>query len=219
MYALIAGCGKVGHQLTRVLLAMDNEVLVIDKDRRICDTVNEELGRVALLGDATRIEVLKESGAARANLVIAVTARDEDNLAICQTAKQAFNTPRTISVIKDPQNEALFKILGVDKVVNGTHLVVANIEDELPGQSLVHLMSLASQQEIITVTIPEDAAARGKSLGDIPLPPGSFISLVIKPDGPHLPTDDVVLMVDDQVVAVTSLGDERILFETFTGVE
>ena len=219
MYILIVGCGKIGYQLARAMLAIGHEVLAIEKDPSRCETINDELGRVAFQGDGTRVQTLKEAGVARADVVIAVTERDEDNLATCQIAKHLYHAPKTISLIKDPQNEALFKELGVDGIINNTHLVLSTIEEDLPGYSLVHLMNLRSpDQEMVSVTIPHDAAVVGQLLGDIALPPKSFISLVVKQEGPTLPYDELMLEAEDDVVAVTSTDEELLLFETLTGV-
>ena len=134
MYIVIVGCGRVGYHLTRALLAVGNEVLVIDIDPRRCEALRDELGSVAVAmqGDGTRVEVLKQAGVERAGVVIAVASRDEDNLATCQLAKHMFNTPNTMALIRDPQNEALFRMLGVDVIIDGTQLIVSTIEEELP---------------------------------------------------------------------------------------
>ena len=223
MYVVIIGCGNVGYHLTKSLLAMGHEVLVVEKDLQRCQALQDELGSVARQGDGTNVQVLKEAGTARADVVIAVARRDEDNLATCQLAKHLFNTPKTMALVKEPQNEALFKLLGIDVTINSTHLVLSTIEEEIPGHSLVHLTNLMSlealQMEMISINVPPDATVVGKSLDNIVLPPNSFISLVVKNQGPMLPTDDLVLDSGDEVVAVTSPEEEQVLYETLTGVE
>ncbi len=220
MYIVVVGCGNVGYHLTKALLAIGHETLIIDKDARLCDSLEDELGSVVLQGDGTEVQVLKKAGVGRADLIIAATPRDEDNLATCQLAKHLFETPNTMALIKDPQNEALFKLLGVDVIVNSTHLILSTIEGEIPGHPLVHLMNLkALHLEMISINIPQDAAVVGKSLEDIDLPPSSFISLVVKHQGPVMPSEEVVLDSGDDVVAVTSPEEEQLLFETLTGVE
>ena len=201
MYIVVVGCGKVGYYLTRALLAMGHETLVIEKDSHRCDSLRDELGSVALQGDGTEFRVLEEAGAARADVVIAVATRDEDNLATCQLAKHLFNTPRVMALVKDPQNEALFKLLGVDVTINSTHLVLSTIEEEIPGHALVHLVNLRTlDKEMISVNIPSDAAVVGKPLSDIELPPNSFISLVVKTQTAVLPSQDLILDSGDDVV-------------------
>lgn len=222
MYIVVVGCGRVGYQLARALLAMGNEVLVIDKDSVRCQALREELGSVAVAsnGDGTSVEVLKEAGVARADVVITVMTRDEDNLCTCQLAKHMFNTPNTMALVRDPQYEPLFKLLGVDVTINATQLIVSSIEDELPGRALMHLMNLNSlDRKMISVKIPPDAAVVGQELGNVNLPPNSFISLVVKPHRPVLPADDVVLSPGDDVVVVASPDEEQLLYEALTGVE
>lgn len=222
MYIVVVGCGRVGYQLTRALLAMGNEVLVIDKDSTRCEALRDEIGSVAVAynGDGTTVEALTEAGVVRADVVIAVMTRDEDNLCACQIAKHLFHTPNTMALIRDPQNEPLFKLLGVDVSINATQLIVSTIEEELPGRALVHLMNLNSLDlKMISVKIPPDAAVVGKELGSVNLPPNSFVSLVVKPQRPLLPADDVVLNSGDDVVVVASSDEEQLLYEALTGVE
>ena len=199
---------------------MGHEVLAIEKDLHRCDSVRDELGSAAQHGDGTEMQVLSEAGAARADVVIAVATRDADNLATCQMAKHHFKTPWTIALVKDPQNEALFKLLGVDVTINSTHLILSTIEGKITGHPLVHLMNLQPPQtEIVSINIPRDAAVVGKPIGAIEMPPLSFISLVAKSQGPILPAEDVVLDPGDDVVAVTSTDEEQLLYETLTDVE
>ena len=220
MYVVIVGCGRVGYHLTRALLAIGHEVTVIERDANRCRQIGDEMGSITLQGDGTSLETLKEAGAARADLVIAVTDTDEVNLAVCQMAKVAFNVVRTMALVKNPSHEALFRLLGVDVVINGTHLILSTIEEEVPGRPLVHLMNLQGHNmDIVTLSIPDDAAVVGKPLSQVDMPPNSFIALVVKDSGPVLPSDDLVLAPKDDVVAVTVPDEEQTLHETLTGVE
>ena len=220
MYVVVVGCGNVGYDLTRALLAMGHETLAIEKDPQRCQSLRDEFGSVGLHGDGTDLSVLKQAGVGRADVLVAVAARDEDNLAACQLAKHYFNTPTTMALVREPQNDALFKLLGVDITVNSTHLILSSIEEEIPGHALVHLMNLkALQLQLISINIPSDATVAGKSLGDIELPPNSFISLLVKNDGAVLPSDTTVLDPGDDVVVVTSPEEEQLLYDTLTGVE
>ena len=226
VYVVIVGGGRVGNDLARAVLAMGHETLVIDQDSDRCDAIRGELGNVVLHGNGTEVEVLREAGTVRADVTIAATSRDEDNLAVCQLAKNMFHTPKTISLVKDPQNEGLFKLLGVDVTVNTTHLILSIIEAEIPGQSLVHLTTLtspgaleAAERQMVSISIPPDASSVGKHLGELVLPPHSFISLVVKSEGPALPQDDIRLEPGDRVVGVTSPDEEQLLHDTLTGIE
>ena len=219
MYVVIVGCSESGYHLSKALIAGGHEVVVVDKNPERFQLLTEELGSVALLGDGTDEAPLKRAGIARADVVVSLTGNDSTNLVISQMTKHIFQVPRTMALIKDPKNEPIFHQIGVDVVVNSTHLVLASLEEGVPGRPLVHLMNLrAPGMELVSVSIPEDSNIIGKRLSEIKLPPNSFISLMIKKDGATLPTGRSVVEPNDELVAVTSAGDEQILYDILTGV-
>ena len=219
MYVVIVGCSESGYHLSKALIAGGHEVVVVDKNPDRFQLLTEELGSVALLGDGTDEAILKRAGIARADVVVSLTGNDATNLVISQMTKHIFQVPRTMALIKDPKNEPIFHQIGVDVVVNSTHLVLASLEEGVPGRPLVHLMNLrVPGMELVSVSIPEDSNIIGKRLSEIELPPNSFISLMIKKDGATLPTGRSVVEPNDELVAVTSAGDEQILYDILTGV-
>ena len=192
---------------------------MIEKNLERFQLLTEELGSVALLGDGTDEVTLKRAGVTRADVVVSLTGVDATNLVISQMTKHIFKVPRTMAIIKDPKNEPIFHEVGVDVVVNSTHLVLASLEEGVPGRPLVHLMNLrAPGMELVSVSIPEDSNIIGKRLSEIELPPNSFISLMIKKSGATLPTGRSVVEPEDELVAVTPAGDEQILYDILTGV-
>ncbi len=220
MYIVVVGCGRIGSHLAKALMAVGHEVTAVEKDPARFRYVAQDMGSVAMQGDGASIETLREAGAGRAELVIAVTESDESNLAVCQMAKEVLKTPRTMAVIKNPGHEGLFRALGVDNVVNSTRLILSTIEEEVPDAPLVHLLNLPRHSmDIISLSIPGDAAAVGKPLAELDLPPNSFITLVVNGSGPTLPRDDLVLGAGDDVVMVTEPDEEQTLLDTLTGVE
>ena len=220
MYVVIVGCSEVGYHLSRALLASGHEVVVIEKDHDRHQLLTDELGSVALQGDGTEERTLRRAGVTRADVLIAVTGRDETNLVVCQMTKHVFQVPRTMALVKDPKNEPIFHVLGVDVVVNATHQILASFEEGVPGRPLVHLLDLRpSGMELVSVSIPDDADIVGKRLEEVELPPKSFISLVVKKTGAELPSGHLVLEAEDELVAVTQIGDEQILYDILTGVQ
>ncbi len=218
MFAVIVGCSDVSYHLAGSLLTTGHEVVVVEQRRSRCRLLNDELGGIAFQGDGADEDVLRQAGVARADVLVATTGRDETNLVVCQITKHLFQVPRIITVIKDPKNEPVFHLLGVDVVVNSHHLVLANVEDGLPGRPLVHLKSLrAPLTELISISIPSTARIVGMRLEDLELPPRNFVSLVIKKDGAKLPSNGLVLEAEDELLAVTMTGDEQTLYDIFTG--
>ncbi|MBI4302011.1 MAG: TrkA family potassium uptake protein [Chloroflexi bacterium] len=219
MYIIVAGGGKVGYYLTKALLSEGHEVLVIERDAKKCDNINEELGSVAVRGDACEATTLVEVGTGRAEMVIAVTGDDEDNLVVCQVAKHMFHVPRTIARINNPKNEIVFKKLGIDVTVSSTNLILEHIEQEVPTHPLTHLLTLRGDGlEVVDVRITPDSTVVGKPLREIALPADSVLALVINRErGVQIPTGDTVFRVGDQVVAVTKEEAEAALRAALTG--
>ena len=219
MYVVIVGCSESGYHLSKALIAGGHEVVVVEKSPERFQLLNEELGSVALLGDGTDEATLKRAGVARADVVVSLTGADATNLVISQMTKHIFQVPRTMALIEDPKNEPIFHEIGVDVVVNSTHLVLASLEEGIPGRPLVHLMNLrVPGMELVSVSIPEDANIIGKPLNEIELPPNSFITLMVKKGGATLPTGRSVVETEDELVAVVPEGEEQILYDILTGV-
>ena len=219
MYVVIVGCSESGYHLSKALIAGGHEVVVVEKSPERFQLLNEELGSVALLGDGTDEATLKRAGVARADVVVSLTGADATNLVISQMTKHIFQVPRTMALIEDPKNEPIFHEIGVDVVVNSTHLVLASLEEGIPGRPLVHLMNLrVPGMELVSVSIPEDANIIGKPLNEIELPPNSFITLMVKKSGATLPTGRSVVDPEDELVAVVPEGEEQILYDILTGV-
>ena len=194
-------------------------MVVVEHSHTRYELLREELGSVAFPGDGTDPLALEKAGANRADILIATTDRDETNLVACQIAKHVYQTNRTIALIKDPKNEPIFQILGIDAVINSTHLILDNLEEQILGRPLLRLMNLrSSSMELVSITIPEDANVMGQRLGKVELPPRSYISLVVKPSGVERPSADLILEAADEIIAVTPSGGEQTLYDILTGI-
>ncbi len=219
MYIIVIGGSRVGYYLTRALLDEGHEVLIIEKNAAFCETINEEMGSVCVRGDGCEAATLEEVGTGRADMLVAVTGDDEDNLVACQVAKYKFNVPRTIARIRNPQNEAIFKKLGIDVTVSTTNIILEAIEKEVPTHPLTHLLTISDKGlEIVEVRIPPTSTSINKQLKEIPMPQGSKLALIIpKNRKPRMPTPNTVLREGDQVIALTTPELEQELRAALTG--
>jgi trk system potassium uptake protein TrkA len=219
MYIIVIGGGKIGYHLGKALLDEGHEILVIEKDADKVELICSELGSVCVRGDGCETTTLDEAGTSRADMLIAVTGDDEDNLVACQVAKHKFNVPRTIARISNPKNEAIFKKLGIDATVSSTNVILEYIEQEVPTHPLTHLLEIRDEGlEIVEVKIPPESAAVGKAIKDLPLPPESTLSLLIrKQEKPRIPTGNTVLQAEDQIIAVTPPESEQALRAALRG--
>lgn len=216
MYILIGGGGDVGYYLTRNLLGQGHEVLLIEKGSSRYQTLSEDLGQSVIKGDACEASVLEDAGARRADVIIAVTGDDEDNLVMCQVAKKRFSVARTIARLNNPRHEALFEKLGIDVTVSPTKAILSLIESELPGPRFVQLMRLKrAGLEILDMSIPTSSPVVGKPLSQINLPRRCNLALVIREREPIFPTGDTVLQANDEVYALVNSDAEEELRRTF----
>lgn len=218
MYIIVVGGGKVGYYLAKELVEEGHEVLVIEKDATKVERIAEDLGDITLRGDGCEAATMEMAGFGRADMVIAVTGDDEDNLVVCQVAKAKFNVPRALARINNPKNEEIFKRLGIDTTVSATSAILAQIEQELPTHPLIPLLTLkGGGLEMVEVKVPENSAVVGKRIGEILLPQQSIIALIVDEDGvPRVPKSDTVVRAGDEVVAVTRTENEDALRSVLT---
>jgi trk system potassium uptake protein TrkA len=217
VYVIIAGAGKVGWNLARELLEKENEVTVIESDRRRYLTVEQELEHAVHYGDATELWVLERAGINRADLVVAVTGDDEDNLLICQVAKEKYLVDRIIARCNNPRNLEHFKLLGIQPAVSATDLILRLIEHEVPRYGLVHLLDLPEERlEIIELVVSDGAPAAGRRIIDIDLPEGALIVAVLRAEGGgFVPKADTRIKAGDEVLLVLDPGLEDAITEYF----
>ena len=204
MYAIVAGGGKVGANVTRSLLAMGHEVTLIEQDSERFEQLEAELGVVALHGDATEIYVLERAGVARPpDIVLAVTGDDEDNLVISQIAKDGFGVPKAIARVNDPRNQPHFDLLGITQTVCATSGILGLVEHEVPEHGLVKLLELRREGfEVVEVQVPAGSPAAGKRVASLALPQGSRLVSVMRGGAAELAVGETVIRPGDQVVAV-----------------
>ena len=203
MYIIVVGAGKVGWNLARELLEKEHEVTVIESDRRRYLTVEQELEHNVSYGDASELWVLERAGIQRADMVIAVTGDDEDNMLICQVAKEKYLVDRIIARVNNPRNLEHFELLGIKPVVSATDLILRLIEHEVPEYGLVHLLDLPEQRlEIIEMLLKEDSRGAGQRVGDLQMPEGTLLISVLRGGEGFVPTADTVLEAGDEILAV-----------------
>ena len=220
MYIIVIGGGRLGYYLLKALLNEGHEVLVLEKDARICKTITDELGSVCFRGDGCEAATLAEVGTGRADMFVAVTGDDEDNLVACQVAKHKHNVPRTIARIRNPKNASLFKKLGVDVTVSSTDLIIEAIEREVPTHSLTQLLTLDEKGLVIVdVKISPESSTVGKVVNDLSLPKDSKLALIIPSEGSaHVPTAHTILKAGDQIIAITPPESQKALKAALRGI-
>jgi len=209
MHILIVGAGKVGLNLGRELRAKQHEVVLIEADAARYAAIEEEFEHQAQYGDGSEIWVLERAGIERADLVIAVTGDDEDNILIAQIAREKYGVDRVVSRCNNPRNLQHFELLGAKPAVSATDLILRLIEHEVPKYGLVHLLDLPQERlEIIELEVQPGSLADGRMVKDLGLPDGSLVIAVLRDGTGFVPLADSIIEAGDELLLVLDTGLE-----------
>ncbi len=211
MYIVIAGGGKVGANLAKSVIDLGHEVTLVEQRRERFELLEEEFEHNVQLGDATELFVLERAGLARPpDLVVAVTGDDEDNMIICQIARERYGVESVIARVNDPRNQEHFDLLGISPTVSATSIIMAMIEHEVPEHGLIHLLELRKENlEIVEVQLEADSPCIGKEVSRIELPSGSRLITVMREGKAQMGDGETQLQAGDQVLAVLEPGKEE----------
>ncbi|MBX5468651.1 MAG: NAD-binding protein [Thermoleophilaceae bacterium] len=216
MYIIVVGAGKVGWNLARELIGKGNEVTLIESDRVRYAVVEEELEHAVHYGDGSELWVLERAGIARADMVIAVTGDDEDNILICQVAREKYGVERVIARCNNPRNLPHFELLGIKPAVSATDLILRLIEHEVPRYGFLHLLDLPQERlEIIEIEVQEGSPAAGRQVQELGLPDGSLVISILRDGTGFVPLADSVIEAGDEVLLVLDTGLEQKIMDRF----
>ena len=210
MYTLIAGGGKVGANVARTLLRLGHEVTLIEQRHDRYESLETEFEHQVQNGDATEVYVLERAGIKRPpDLVLALTGDDEDNIVICQLAREKYGVDKVIARVNDPRNQQYFDLLGIGQTVCATSNILALVEHEVPEHELVHLLELRKENlEIVEVQIDKDAPCAGRMIERLQLPEGARLISVMRDGKSEIAIGTTELQPGDQVLAVLQPGKE-----------
>jgi trk system potassium uptake protein len=218
MHIVIIGAGKIGYFLAKMLIKDKHTVSIVDKDKARCEEIAKELEAVVINGDGCESRIMEEAGVVRADVLAAVTGEDEDNLIVCQLAKEQFNVRRTVGRVNDPENEHVFAQLGIDVPVDSTKIIAKVIEEEVSFSDFVNLMSFKrGKLTIVRVDLPGDSPVINKQVREILWPENSVIVSLVRQEEVIVPKGDTVFKAGDDVIALTLIGNEPKLLNLLAG--
>lgn len=219
MLALIVGGGRGGSYLARDLLGQGYQVKVVERRPEIVAKLRQEIDGEIVCGDGCSPEVLEQVGVSQADLVVALTHDDEDNLVVCRMAKHHFHVPRVIARVSNPLNEWLYtKAWGVDVAISQVHLTSKVIEEEIGLGELVTLLKLnRGAASLVELRLPETSPCRGKAIRDLGLPAEAVVVSVIRAGQLVIPRGDTQLETGDEILAVSTVAAEPALKAVLVG--
>ena len=219
MNLIIAGGRKEIHFLIKNFTSKGHHVTLINNDEEYCKNfarIHEKIDVV--LGDASMPNVLEDAGAVYANLVIALTQYDPDNLVICQIAKAMYGVKRTVAVVNDPKNISIFKKLGIDTVISTVNIVSSIIEQKISVEEITNLVPLAEGKVSITeVVITKNSPVLNKTLAEINIPYSAVIGCIIRNEEGIIPRGNTVVMEKDRLITLCLPEAQSEMLNIFIG--
>jgi trk system potassium uptake protein TrkA len=206
----IAGGGNVGTSIATDLKSAGHDVLIIEQDPDLVARLRPAIDVTWFEGDACEVSTLQRAGLADADVVVAATGDDEDNLVVSLLAKQEFAVPRVVARVNHPKNRWLFnETWGVDVSVSTPHLLTALVEEAVSVGSLVRLLQFAEgEARLVEVTLADDSPARGQPLSELDMPRDATVVAVVRDGRVVVPRGDTVLYVGDEVIALVTEESE-----------
>jgi len=167
MYIVIAGAGLVGGNLAKSLVENHHDVVIVERDKAVCEMFASKVGVLAINGTATDIELLEQAGIRKADVAVAAMPADADNLAFALLAHH-FEVPRIIARMRDPRYEAAYRIAGVTRTLNLADLFVRQLVLDIEQPALRQVANFGDGKAfIVVVVIPDGARVRGKTVMEI----------------------------------------------------
>lgn len=209
MKAIVVGGGKVGYYIFKDLIQEKYDVVLIEKDKNRCIRIAEETGGNVICGDGSDIDVLNDAEISDANIVAAVTGKDEENLVICQMAKLNFNINNTISRINNPKNRSVFKALGVDKIVCSTEVIANLIKGQFNSENINIVQTLdRGEMILVEITINKNSSWKDKLIRSIDFPKDCVIASIIRNRRVIFPKGNIELKEGDNLLLVTTINNQ-----------
>ena len=210
MNVSIAGGGVVGRSIARDLGANGHNVLIVEVDPAVVARQEPMLNCRWFNGDACEVSTLHQAGFGEADVVVAATGDDEDNLVVSLLSKQEFAVPRVIARVNHPKNRWLFnETWGVDVSVSVPHLLTALVEEAVSVGTLVRLLHFAEGKAgLVEVTLADDSPAAERQISDLGMPRDASVVAVIRDRRVVVPRGDTALLVGDEVIALVTEDSE-----------
>ena len=215
MYIVICGGGKIAEYLALKMLEKGHEVAIIEKRREIADHLAEVLpGRqLVICGDGCDSSFQSDAGITRADVFVATTGHDDDNLVSCEIAETVFHVPRTIARVNNPKNLRIFREIGIEPV-SSTSVISRVIEEEAFAGDMRTVSTLRKNNlGILELKMPNSNKINivNRMVKDYILPAGSLIVAASHGEDFYTVQPDTYLAPGDIVIVLVKIGDENLV--------
>jgi trk system potassium uptake protein TrkA len=218
MKIIIIGGGKPIYFLARQFITDGHNVTIINRDPEESRALSHQLDATILLGNGSDPETLEQAGARSADVLLAVTSHDHDNLVACQICSREFDIPRTIALVNSPENEEIFRRLGITRIFSSTRIITSLLEEQADFMAVTSLMAVAQGKvNVSEIRIAENAPVAGMSLQALKLPEGFLVATIVRSGEVLVPSGSTILRARDQLILIGQAEGYRDVVRILTG--
>lgn len=214
MKVIIAGGNLEIDFLIKMFNKKEYKLIIINNDKEFCENISVKNNIPVFYGDMTKKYVLEEAGVENAEVLIALSNKDAENLIVCQMAKMDFNVQKTVCITSNPKNVEIFKRLGVNSVVSATYLLAKTIKREATIEDLINVLSIEDDKIVITeIEIKESYKIVNCSIKDIKLPASVNISCIIRGGQAIIPNGFTTILPEDRLIIISVEKNQELLLK------
>jgi trk system potassium uptake protein TrkA len=204
--------------LARLFSRRGDQVTIVNPYPAEAQMLSRQVKATVILGDGSDPAVLEEAGARRADVLLSLTPHDPDNLVACQIAQKLYGVPRTLALVNDPDNEEVFRQLGITEVFSATRVIGSLIEGQTLFDEIIHLFPAAEGRLYVTeVVLDGQAPAIAKTLQDLALPEESLVAAIIRDQKVIVPGGEYRLQAADRLIVIALPENQQEILRTLTG--
>lgn len=199
MKIIIAGGGDTGAELAEALIKEEHEVVLIEADEKRAEELAEKLDCLVIKGNAAHPQILEEAGINEADVMVALTGNDRDNIIIALIAK-SVGINRIIVKIQDPTYNDLLIHMGINDIINPGRLVALQALSMLKGFNILNVSTIVrSNIRLVIAKIPPDYD--GKKISELPLDKEKAqIMILYRGREAYFPKEDLIVESGDSVL-------------------
>ena len=217
MRIIIVGGGKVGRYLINDLSKKGHEIILVEQKEEKCNMISDKYNISVICGDGSEKEVLEKAKIEEADVLLAVTKNDQNNLVICQLAERQFEVPQTFTTVNTPGNEKLFDWLCVNVAVSSASILSALVDQEVAIKDLKEILAKDQDElKMIRLVVADDSPVANKKLNKINLPLESVLVTILRGDKPIVPRGNTRIFSGDLIVTLTKPEFEEELIAMFS---
>ena len=218
MRIILIGDDKLAYFLSKKFVEEKHQVMIINAYPAEAEEFSHQIKATVIFGDGTNPTILKEAEAEQADLVLALTSHDEDNLVACQIAQQHYGVPRTIALVNDPAHQQFFEQMGIAVAFSATQILANLIEKRADFEDISNFFAVDDGQISVTeIILDEDSPAVERTLKNLDLPAGALIGCIIRQDKAFVPRGWSHLQVGDRLILISQPEHYEQFLEVLTG--